>query len=278
MNECIECEVCISLEDQVIFDSERDETLRILRFILTEIEPNEKNRFQPSQSQVDFLRSQPHVVAYLQNLDLNGLHELLLDLSDSLHFGIDEKYYDFRTRALAFAQGIKNMDGNKIVLLDGHGRMMFHVLDSLKREVKIDDLNRFRIKLPELDPVVHVWHMMLYNPQFIQSVNADIFDVTRSILSDSRIGLYFNFCGANEQSDEIIDMLITRNQHVGNKHITMVSYSGRGTRKSKRSRGTYNLLGVKTKPKITDRINTLRSFRQYVMTHFSTNNMQTFLM
>lgn len=119
-------------------------------------------------------------------------------LFNGLGKSAEKKWADQRERAKAVAKLMVEAQLKKIVLMDGHGRFVFALLDALLSLEQ--DLAEYAISLVDMDLDVHDWHV-----EFIPGTHAyvDILDLEPS----SDTFYYLNFCSLGDQKRRTLNFI-----------------------------------------------------------------------
>lgn len=82
----------------------------------------------------------------------------------------------------------------QVVMLDGHGRMVYHWLKASEEKPSM----RCRLLIPDINPIVHDWHVLCFPRKYIDvpMCPQNIFD---TYVPDGSMYLYANFCGIGQQ-------------------------------------------------------------------------------
>ena len=126
----------------------------------------------------------------------------------------------------------KNINVNKVILMDGPGRIVStlkYQLGKLEKEVKI--------KVVDIDPIAVEWHNLFF-PKEVTNELGNIFDVVSGLSSsENNTFIYLNFCGIaetlNTLSHDQITEFMTKLKQI--KHV-MLSFSVRTCESAKRAK------------------------------------------
>jgi len=129
---------------------------------------------------------------------------------------------DQKIRANAIADSLIETNSKNLVLLDGHGRIFYEILSSLKVK-DTQNFNDYTFDIYEIDPNAHAWHLYFF-PKSVTSYGQNIFHavkkftITPTIHQFTGLGvLYLNFCAFGEfleLSEKAIEYLTKRKIHV----------------------------------------------------------------
>jgi hypothetical protein len=110
-------------------------------------------------------------------------------------------------RACEICKELLSANKTEVILLDGHGRMVFMILFILYN--KSIDINIYTFHVFELKRVVYDWHTMFF-PASCSHYNTTIFNYRnrKNFLTFSAdCVLYLNFCGISDQLTELIEYI-----------------------------------------------------------------------
>jgi hypothetical protein len=172
---------------------------------------DDNNRFKPREKQVDLLRkytnaSNEGVVRFNTLSNSEWLH-IMHHTNQLWHNVSDAVFRDQFNRAYEICEELINSNKTEVVLLDGHGRMVFLILFILSH--KGVDIDRYRFHVFELNKVVYDWHTMFF-PSSCTHYNTTIFnyrDRTDLITFSSSCVVYLNFCSVSDQLTELMEYI-----------------------------------------------------------------------
>lgn len=191
---------------------------------------NRSNRFQATFGQVELLKKlnfpfpQMSASTWLNYCDTLGF-------KDNIFFEKDPNVFEDQVkRAFHIAETFWRENYRILVLMDGHGRMLYRILRALQTwDIDIDNI---QIYVVELDETTHEWHQHFF-PCNVTSVKDDIFNLLSShICADStnsqKVLPYLNFCGlGNEQIETTWNFI----EEWRGKADLIISFSTRGIKK-----------------------------------------------
>jgi len=137
--------------------------------------------------------------AWLEALrDTKDPHRPISLLFEGLGRGAESKWIDQLQRAGGIAQAMVAKQLRKIVLMDGHGRFVFALLDALLSLEQ--NLAEYTISLVDLDPDATNWHV-----EFIPGthVHCDILDLEPK----EDTFYYLNFCSLGHQKRRALEFM-----------------------------------------------------------------------
>ena len=150
---------------------------------------------------------------------------------------------DQMTRADAIVNYMIQNNIFKIRTMDGHGRFVMCLLNSLENhQVNIND---YQIELIDINRNVTDWHkiFMPSNVKVITDQNGNGYNILESELDFSETCLYLNFCGIGSFLDDLNNYLLNKTNDI---YKIFLSFSSRGKRpgpKFDRSVKDYQLNG-----------------------------------
>ena len=169
------------------------------------------NKFQPNERQVARLRrymeSNHDVVVRFNTLTNSVWLHIMHHTNQLWHNVSDAVYRDQFYRAYEICDELIDSNKTEVVLLDGHGRMVFLILFILS--IKNVDINIYRFHVFELNAVVYNWHTMFF-PSSCTHYNTTIFNYrnrTDLVTFSSSCVVYLNFCSVSDQLTELIEYI-----------------------------------------------------------------------
>lgn len=185
-------------------DTEQDSRVRyrakICGILRDENSFQPKNRMMPNANGVHALhtlyQSDP-MHPKLNQMDRSSWFEFISneDVFKSLYFGLEnggkQRLGSVRMRVKLFVAMIQKNSITNLVILDGHGRFLFALLEALFK-TKEPSLMNIEITVVERDQSVHEWHQLFF-PRDVRCVRGDIYS-HQSIPRQETL-TYFNFCG-----------------------------------------------------------------------------------
>lgn len=113
-----------------------------------------------------------------------------------------EVYSEQKRRAKYLIEQVIKTSAKEIVLLDGHGRMLFLVLSLLREH---DLLQQVSITVVDSDEGAHEWHELFF-PEGVSSINEDLFQYVKKTPTKNMY-IYANFCGLMGNTQELVDLI-----------------------------------------------------------------------
>lgn len=169
------------------------------------------NRFQPTPEEVLLLKDSEIVFSTLSASDWVRFCEEESDFTETYLDSMGQNIIDDQlARAQAYAELFWMKNYSTIVLMDGHGRMLYTILKCLQHwDINIDQLD---IYVVDLDPIVHEWHQLFF-PNNVISLQDDIIDLLEQHLDlqdedeNPTVLPYLNFCGLHGQQERVWNLV-----------------------------------------------------------------------
>jgi len=129
------------------------------------------------------------------------------DIQDLMFFQDVSK--DQRMRSLHIAETFWMDDYQILVMLDGHGRMLYQILRDLEQHQV--DIDAITVYIVELDPITHLWHEIFF-PKNVISMNGNILELLNLHIKNDPMNTacvlpYLNFCGLHNQQRRVWNLL-----------------------------------------------------------------------
>ena len=189
------------------------ECRNVIRSIMFGDDKNENpsnNPLQADQFQVEALSkatirstngNKVSLVKFLRSLTHLQWHKFFSPIANELFESIGankKKEADQVTRAKAIAKEIVAKGIKDIVLMDGHGRITYLILDELKK-LKRNYMNKCNFFLYDINETVTKWHELFFPKSFVcETKNVTFLD---KVFLESKL-LYLNYCGIGSLDDK----------------------------------------------------------------------------
>ena len=168
-----------------------------------------ENALQPSEAQVTVLRAFQKIFQFSEL----GLNEWLAHFADLSIFSRGSKDVDYDIRADAiwdkWSQSVTaNGKVSDLVLMDGHGRIVYRLLRKLmdaNMNGSIPEGDIRKIIVVDLSKTVDDWHREFFPKNYVVSVKGDIFKYVETLMPKSYY-LYLNFCGVGSMVNSIMKL------------------------------------------------------------------------
>lgn len=184
--------------------SPEDIPVALNQALMCTLEIPRSNPLQPSECQVNILR-------YFKDLGFSMSDLPLVEWTETANVFWEFLYSSGRTsdlfkrstevfstwRNIYNETRMANKYNTKLVIMDGHGRIVAKLLNKIAKTKSPQD---FIIKVVDVDPTVTEWHKLFFPAQNVVSCTGNILDYSTE---DNLV--YMNFCGLGSQKVEVMN-------------------------------------------------------------------------
>ena len=178
----------------------------------------DSTQFQPTKKQTEALKE------LLRGVDVKPekwSQWLELWSRDALYQGFDpEVANDQEKRAESLAKKMEDSHVHKIILMDGHGRLVYSLLSKIKERQALN-VDSVEVTLVDIDQDVHEWHQAFM--PMAKNIYGSIFDQKPS----EDVVMYLNFMGLGGagQNEKLLEWL---QKYEKERSRVVLSFSARG--------------------------------------------------